>query len=372
MRIGRFQPSQPDVAGVRFRFVARDVDGLPIVGETYNNLPRVNSFSAVLHRERAAVGERPVNLPIDFVGNKRLTEEGTYVVERSQRREADGEFEVTVSVHHVGHHVVRLSGPARDDPFRSEGFTWNVHVEGICPIGLLPTSEDLCQCDKGTEPVGETCSPCAQGQVKTDVSNDACISCPQLMERLNLTMGTDRDRTYTQGTGSFQIEQCACRSGHYLSVVSMSPYDLTAFCPHPTNPRFGMVMASYDCGLNTSAAASDLGSAYDALIDTRNAYCSQRACREASLARLLVNESGLCQACPAEGAMCGDAQGLIVEKLPIAPGYWHADEARIRSRLYRCCFVGSIVAPGGATVMVIAPSRHSRNPAVRPHRQARQ
>ena len=52
VRVGKYEPAQRLVAdspGTTFSMIARDEDGLPVVGEYFQAVPRVNSFRAELH-----------------------------------------------------------------------------------------------------------------------------------------------------------------------------------------------------------------------------------------------------------------------------------------------------------------------------------
>jgi hypothetical protein len=146
-------------AGTTFTFVGRDVDGLPIVGESFNGCelacalhrfsppllttashhpshhpshhtshpslcsqlltcralpldpdPRIEAFSAELHW----IGAQPApveRLPITFVGNRIQQSDGTYQVIPDPPRAQDGTFRVTVSLARTGLHSVRIRGP---------------------------------------------------------------------------------------------------------------------------------------------------------------------------------------------------------------------------------------------------------------------
>ena len=95
VRTGRYDPARPEKAGAKFEFVMRDVDGLPVVSETFEHRRRVETFRAEL--VRASHASKPAPLPIEFVGNKARGQDGVYrPLPSGQRapRAMDGRVEV--------------------------------------------------------------------------------------------------------------------------------------------------------------------------------------------------------------------------------------------------------------------------------------
>ena len=89
--VGAFQPAlrdTPEQFGGTFKFVARDADGLPVVGEYFEGSPRTDSFKAelqVLERDSPRpLSEQLANrtmlstLAVQFIGNKALQADGTW------------------------------------------------------------------------------------------------------------------------------------------------------------------------------------------------------------------------------------------------------------------------------------------------------
>ena len=149
---------------VSFRFTARDEDGLPVLRESYNNEPRASQFTALLQRvheenETQIEGTPQVTLPVVFVNSIGMINETASDDERRryelEMRDMHGAFEVTVTLMHVGLHMVTLKGPGvgKDGRFGNQvPFTWEVTLNGICPPGLVSNKAGLCECDRGMEP----------------------------------------------------------------------------------------------------------------------------------------------------------------------------------------------------------------------------
>ena len=124
---GRYDPTQPDKAGAKFQFVMRDVDGLPVVSETFDFRQRIDDFRVEL--VRSGHETKPTPLRMYFIGNKALGADGTYVPLRGEQRaprSMDGRVEVIVELEHTGQHHVQLRGPQGDVEFQL--LPWAVEV----------------------------------------------------------------------------------------------------------------------------------------------------------------------------------------------------------------------------------------------------
>lgn len=190
---GLYDPLDPSFAGRTFEFVMRDRDSLPVVNELFDGVERIADFKATLTREAAGVDVKPETLPMEYVGNKQLTEAGTWDAYKGQLRpprSRHGRVQVTVQLKLRGRHYVDLYGledagaEAPPDRARLVQFPWRVAFEGVCPA-----SEDVCQqCDEPLcfcrpgffRPEGASnarCKVCSVGKVKSVVDDGECSTC---------------------------------------------------------------------------------------------------------------------------------------------------------------------------------------------------
>ena len=212
MRIGPWVPSlrydEETRTGTTFRFIARDEDGLPVVGETFEEQPRTSSFEAFLHKLdedvldvdspknlSEQVDPNAVRLPIQFIGNKDLRPDGSYqVVSNPPLRVNDGLMEVTVELAHTGPHLVRLRGPSggfsSTSTLPTTDFTWMLLMLGQCPAGQVEVGSRKCSCDRGYTQLGFSaiCEPCASGHVKDVYGTEDCDTCVEHVLKKHLCL----------------------------------------------------------------------------------------------------------------------------------------------------------------------------------------
>lgn len=329
-------------AGTTFTFVARDSDGLPIVGENFNGYPRVESFVAELHWEGS--DPPPVErLPITFIGNRELQPDGTWRVEQDAPREKDGTFHVAVSLMRTGAHSVRIKGPTADGSslLPSDYLPWEVHVNGICPLGQLPLVAPpwLCGCAAGTQPPAGgfgsniVCQECPIGRIKETNGNTQCYSCLEAIVRERGDLRFAAERTITAVEGSSAIHECGCSSGFFLTHIgrALATEELSAVCPPYTSMEFEARTLAFRPACCNTTRSADCTSFPERM-------CLVKTCKTAHLVHLnqqridMPNVSGVCTSCSLqpsgllmEGVQC--AGGMrVVEQLEIENGFWRANE----------------------------------------------
>ena len=386
IQLGTFKPSEPSYAGTTFLFVARDSDGLPIVSESVNGYPRIESFAAELHwigrpewNERALSSPAEVQrLPLSFIGNRQRQADGSFLVIPDPPRSQDGTFQVTINLERAGEHVVKLKGPPADGSSLQpvEYLPWEVRVQGICPIGQLPNEDPpwSCGCEAGTEPISggaglvrADCQPCPLGKLKRVNGNIPCETCMAAILDVRGALKFAADRTVTAVDGASSIHDCGCSSGFYLShnAHSNATIALNVVCPHPTSSAFASQTAPYrpQCCNSTSAADCDT-------LDEK--LCLLNSCKRDQITALYhlrevqPNISGVCNDCSLapngllmEGTQCPGGMHVI-EKLNILPGYWRANE--LSEEVKPCATNGACIgtADGHAGVLdgLCAPNRY--------------
>lgn len=272
IRVGPFQPSLRNTGGGlggAFRFVARDVDGLPVVGDTFNGAQRASSFRAELHvldveadlsagalmeqlRARAELtttaitvageatapetGEAAATplgaasemkeLLIQYVGNKELSKlSGTWSQVVTPPFEQDGTMEVEIALDRTGPHVITLYGPnggsRTEDQLPTERLPWTVLAHGVCPIGQGEIQDRKCGCLRGYEQPPD-CTACAPGSMKHLPGGDTvCLPCAQTIFP---GVGYDPLRSETSGPAASRFEVSGLNlhiaSSHLLMRVS--------------------------------------------------------------------------------------------------------------------------------------------------------
>ena len=112
---GNWRVGQPE----SFHFTLRDMDGLPVVRETFQGVQRVELLRVQLQRS-ADFASKPVPLKSEFVGSK----------QRSDSIE-NGKVQVNVVLEHAGEHVIRLYGPTGEGN-EFEEFPWALQAICIC------------------------------------------------------------------------------------------------------------------------------------------------------------------------------------------------------------------------------------------------
>ena len=368
---------------VSFRFTARDEDGLPVLRESYNNEPRASQFTALLQRvheeNETQIGGTPqVTLPVVFVNSIGMINETASDDERRryelEMRDMHGAFEVTVTLTHVGLHMVTLKGPGvgKDGRFGNQvPFTWEVTLNGICPPGLVSNEAGLCECDRGMEPNtggGEgPCSPCASGYVKTLVGNELCITCQALVWQttasgeLSLPMDMARTESDLRATS---IRDCGCREGMFLTAAGNASdptppnlaLDIGKECHNPQDEDFLDLMQEWVRRSNSTCCINGDCSEFNAK------RCLWSTCRKEFI-RSIDLVYGRCTACP-EFASCSvsssrrlssrqlssggpDFRDRDLRFLSIRAGYWRSSPlspTTVPCLTDGVC-VGSVVSP---------------------------
>ena len=264
MKVGPYDVAEPTFAGTTFEFTMRDRDGLPVVNEVYNDVERIVSFRAELVRISDSQA-KPTQLPLQFVGNKQMQNDGTWEPYRGQLRpprSRHGRVEVVVQLANTGLHYVYLYGSQNMEPTSTkfEQFTWRVQAIGECNLeeqerddmtGSNGTRDESCACRPGfyrPEPLPgqllSRCRICAKGEVKDIVSDAPCTSCVerntevlgQNPEWLR-TVGLDPNRRETVGEGEVdfrhhdKLSDCGCSASYVLRFSDLRPSDILQYCP---------------------------------------------------------------------------------------------------------------------------------------------
>lgn len=398
IQVGTYDPAKPFGAGTSFRFVARDSDGLPVVGETYNGFPRVDGFRAELRWlgsnfggdgvSAVSVGSTgavsttvaPVTweLPVRFIGNRAAQPDGSWLVLPDPPRAQDGTFHVTVSLRRTGPHTVRIKGPPADGSSLqpAEYFPWEARVMGICPAGQVPLDNPsyLCGCAAGTETAGGstdsgtvTCNPCPIGQLKEQNGNDRCYSCTDaLLKARGGDITFAASRTITAEPGASALHDCGCSAGFFLSHIgrAQASIDLSTTCPPIDSDTFLGRTRSFREGCCNETATSKECESMEARL------CMRKKCKTEQLLTLeerrvdQPNISGACQQCALtptgllmEGAVCDGGMHKI-ERLHILPDYWRANE--LSEAVVACKTPGACVGTGTHLSLLDSPCGPNR------------
>ena len=247
--------------GTTFKFIMRDIDGLPVLDSTYEGRMRSSQFDAAIYfvpdclrRLPGRVVFPPVSnrlvvdkgrqLRLDFVGHQAAGASGHYreAVQNLLSRSDDGLAEVRVAVHKVGCHVVKIRGPSPNGSFTE--LPWCVRVFGVCSEKQAPVTRGdqigTCVCKRGAylpatsdsasedarpraisagvqNGQGGFCTACDEGKIKVVVGNSQvnCKSC--------VIQSADQDRQVTVGL-QFEdhdnLEDCGCSAGFFLKPRS--------------------------------------------------------------------------------------------------------------------------------------------------------
>jgi len=363
--------------GISFKFTARDADGLPVLRESYENVPRAGQFIATLTRTHEngtqLAGSLQKALLVRTARTFTVGTNNTDAIadEREQfeldMRESHGVFEVIVTLDYLGLHMVTLQGPSRNNPYRMEGFTWEITLYGVCPAGLVADEANRCQCDRGMEPDtsgASICKPCAAGNVKPSVGNEACISCQSLtfeLARDGLLAGVDMDRSESKA-GAVDIAGCGCRAGTYLHPSGnasnpIATYDadlakaIAKSCHAPSDSNYLVEAASWVERFNASCCATEKCVEFDEKL------CVWQACRM-DFVNSVSTRYGECKLCP-EFATCSqsatgrrlqsdeDFEARELRWLAVRPGYWRSSQVSITTE--RCDDYYVCIGSGSST-----------------------
>ena len=359
----------------------RDRDSLPVVNELFDGVERIADFKAVLTRTAASSDVKPETLPMEYVGNKQLTDAGLWTAEpykgqlRSPRSR-HGRVQVTVQLKLRGRHYVDLYGledaspTAAPDRARLVRFPWRVAVEGVCSA-----SEDVCQeCDEPFcycrpgfyRPGGVSnarCKVCPKGKIKSQIADKECTSCGEAHEIEH--QETDPMRRETIGEGGEDsslhdsLSDCGCSVNYIMKFRSLTPDKLQEKCPRSSsvdrwtnepdaaarlrgyqtrccvNGRVATVPLQAHNVSNNAQLTNDLRATLpDISCDMSTSWawkCVERACREDYLANMTVSvhgnasEYGKCVQCNKNKTICSETH-LTTVHMGIRNGYWRSNE----------------------------------------------
>lgn len=344
---GRYDRLDPSKAGTAFQFVMKDADGLPVVSETYDFRRRVSDFRVELLR--VGYDTPPMPLPLEFIGNRELTADGSYQAlfgQQRAERSMDGRVEVVIELEYTGPHHVQLRGPEGDETFQL--MTWALDIFGVCSeTEVIENATRKCICKVGHSRIASAhggyapCNVCEAGLVKDAIGDQACDTCTALnLQRFGYS---DPNRRETRGTTMADhdtLADCGCSTNYYMNFAALSPALITERCPvltrtdlweqHANLSRYEDECCGGD-GNGTSASVAALDSPLSSLCSGRAQWlCVERACREEYLAELVAVEQdplqpGKCLACPPHQLQC-NTTFFNTRTVVILPGYWRTNE----------------------------------------------
>lgn len=324
-----------------FQFVIRDVDGLPVVAESYRGVQRISTFRYEVEREGSQDKAQPLT------GTLLSTTQADGRLPRSMQ----GRVEVVVSIQHVGPHRVLLYGPSLGARF--ELLPWDITLNGVCPQDNVVMPDGTCGCGLGLEMNSSLlCQPCRSGFVRDNVLDDQCTACP--------TLQTDKFSPYVSKDGDphrretrdvmmpelnhrylhDELSDCGCSTNFYMDFASVDIKAQRDACPSQTNleawnqPKHRALrhrLAAQCCSDASTVASSSLHAPADLCSTPADWACMERLCRADFIQRHVLpievdsTERATCRSCLQRPMEC-PTPFTTVHTMIVKPGFWRSSE----------------------------------------------